>query len=87
MKHSGRASYGITPEERIASVVADFQYQHIAQYARPPCAADYRDMLRPYLRREILLALASEAELPPSRKRELAVEFLQLSEELGWNAT
>jgi hypothetical protein len=97
---NGRIHFEDTPEGRLAAVAKSLLLQmqlraeaaacltcgRIAAYADPDYA-DFREALRPFVERELLLARIGEArtasgKLLTSRIRELATELAELNKKL-----
>jgi hypothetical protein len=69
-----------TPEERLAAVAKSLCLQMKEKWKRDPDYADFRDVLRPFVQRELLRARIDEARLCSGRT--LTDRVRELSEEL-----
>lgn len=58
---NGRVHHDETPEGRIAAVTKSLCLQFERKFHREPDYADFRDVLRPFVQREILNARVDEA--------------------------
>jgi hypothetical protein len=84
---NGRIVHEQTPEGRIAAVAKSIAVRMRADLRREPDYADYREALRPYIQRELLLARIAEArhsfgETLTVRMRELALQLEAINQEL-----
>ena len=90
---NGRIDLEETPEGRLAAVAVSLAKQMLADFEKTaagpssPDYADYRDALRPYVRRELLLARIDEARKKHSvaltaRVRELANELAECEKQI-----
>ncbi len=80
---NGRVHHDDTPEGRIAAVARSLCIQMEKKSSREPDYADFRDVLRPFLQRELLNARIDEARKTSGRAltqrvRELAKELQSL---------
>lgn len=80
---NGRISHDDTPEGRIAAVVRSLCIQMDRKLSREPDYADFRDALRPFLKRELLRARIDEVRKMSGRAltermRELDKEWREL---------
>jgi hypothetical protein len=90
---NGRIKHSETAEERLAAVAHSLVLKMAEEYRKTGCGptgpdyADYRDELRPYIRREFLLVRIDEARKTHSaqltgRIRELAAELAECEREI-----
>jgi hypothetical protein len=80
---NGRINELATPEERIAAVAQSLCVQMRDKEKREPDYADFRDVLRPFIQKEILIARIAEARTTAGiqlteRMRALANEILNI---------
>jgi len=78
-----RIDYEPTPEGRLA-VVARIAMTHVMEAHREPDYADFRDALKPFVERELILARIDEARKASglrltNRVAELAKELLKVN--------
>lgn len=77
-----RILHGKTPEERLAAVARQLVVNMQNSFDRRPDYADFRDTLRPFLQRELLLARVDEARASgayavTARVRELTKDLMK----------
>jgi hypothetical protein len=77
---NGRVHHEDTPEGRIAAVAKSLCIQMDKKLKREPDYADFRDVLRPFIKKEILNARIEEARMLSgrvltARVKELAAEL------------
>jgi hypothetical protein len=77
---NGRVHHDDTPEGRLAAVARSLAIQMEEKLNREPDYADYRDALRPFVRRELLNARIDEARKVSGRA--LTLRVIELSTEL-----
>lgn len=80
---NGRIEYEATPEGRLAAV-AKITLLRAAEAKRQPDYADFRDALRPFVERELILARIEEARKAAGirltdRVKELAKELAEVN--------
>ncbi len=91
---NGRVHEDQTPEGRLAAVARSLaikmsdRYQKTGFGPREPDYADFREVFRPYIHRELILAKIEEArktqaERLTSRMRELTVELLLVDKQIA----
>jgi 2-C-methyl-D-erythritol 4-phosphate cytidylyltransferase len=83
---NGRIVHDATPEGRLAAV-AKSVFSKLKTIRREPDYADYRDALRPFVRRELILARIEESRkvsgrVLTERMRELAGELMEVDAEI-----
>jgi hypothetical protein len=64
---NGRVHHEDTPEGRIAAVAKSLCIQMDKKLKREPDYADFRDVLRPFIKKEILNARIEEARMQSGR--------------------
>lgn len=84
----GRITSEPTPEGRIAAVVFSVWVQMRDHEKKDPDYADYRDALRPFLRRELILALMQDLRhqtgaIMTFRAAELGKELVEANLEIA----
>ena len=90
---NGRIKHADTPEERIAAVARSIAFDIEQRHARTgngptePDYADFREALRPYILRELILARIDEARKSISlyltkRVKELAAELAECEQQI-----
>ena len=90
---NGRIHSEETPEGRLAAVAASLALKMLADFEKTgegpsaPDYADYRDALRPFVKRELILARIAEARKKHSaeltvRVRELAIELAECERQI-----
>ena len=85
---NGRINAEATAEGRIAAVAKSLCYQMREKVKREPDYADFRDVLRPFIQREILMARADEARKSFGHNLTVRmVELARLIDELIFPAT
>lgn len=77
---NGRIHEDQTAEGRIAAVAKSFLVQMRDKYKRDPDYADFRDVLRPFVQREMLRARIDEAR--KSYGQGLTTRMVELAKEL-----
>jgi hypothetical protein len=82
---NGRKNTEASPEGRLAAVARTLVMKMQNQKQGEPDYADFRDALRPYVEREMLLARITEARHVASdcltaRVKQLAAELLEVNE-------
>lgn len=83
---NGRIEREATPEARLAAVAKSLEVKMEGNRKRPDYA-DYRDALRPYIQRELILVKIEEARHAAganltARVRELAKELAEVNERI-----
>jgi hypothetical protein len=78
---NGRINADATAEGRLAAVAKSLCYQMQQKLKRDPDYADFRDVLRPFVLRELLMARVDEAR--KLHGAQLTVRIAELSRELA----
>lgn len=84
---NGRIYQDGTPEGRLAAVARSLALR-MAEQKKEPDYADYRDTLRPFVKRELILARIEEArksagEMLTARVAELAKELAEVNNQIA----